>query len=233
MNEKINAIAPKITEKGATVIVEQISSQFVATVNGVIFEMFNQIGVELEEELPDIKQFEQYLFTVEEDLPDIHDLLISTNHDADEAEQIIKKAQEAMPEAKDMAESGLEAANKGVELLTEAEIRLHEIGPKINEDLKNARSTFHQVNELLQDIQVVDVNKEEREAAVNDIGKNINAVDLMREAVGGIIWRRAIRDIIFLVVFGLIFALAGLLLKGPVNKRLHKLLQSKGSRLFH
>src|SRR5699024_11752102 len=102
--------------------------------------MFNQIGVELEDELPDIKQFEQYLFTVEEDLPDIHDLLISTNHDADEAEQIIKKAQEAMPEAKDMAESGLEAANKGVELLTEAEIRLHEIGPKINEDLKNARS---------------------------------------------------------------------------------------------
>src|SRR5699024_99966 len=59
------------------------------------------------------------------------------------------------------------------------------------------------------------------------------AVDLMREAVGGIIWPRTIRDIIFLVVFGSIFALAGLLLKGPVNKRLHKLLQSKGSRLFH
>src|SRR5699024_2773966 len=81
VNEKINAIAPKITEKGASVIVEQISSQFIATVNGIIFEIFNQIGIELEADLPDIKQFESYIFTLEENLPEIHDLLINTDHD--------------------------------------------------------------------------------------------------------------------------------------------------------
>src|SRR5699024_12707469 len=37
VNEKLNAIAPKITEKGASVIVEDISSNFISTVNGVIF----------------------------------------------------------------------------------------------------------------------------------------------------------------------------------------------------
>src|SRR5699024_2090015 len=47
VNEKINAIAPKITDKGASVIVEEISSQFIATVNGIIFEIFNDIGLEL------------------------------------------------------------------------------------------------------------------------------------------------------------------------------------------
>src|SRR5690625_4537761 len=41
VNEKINAIAPKITEKGASVIVEQVSSNFISTVNGIIFEIFN------------------------------------------------------------------------------------------------------------------------------------------------------------------------------------------------
>src|SRR5699024_6142022 len=40
VNQKINAIAPKITDKGATVIVEEISSEFISTVNGVIFDMF-------------------------------------------------------------------------------------------------------------------------------------------------------------------------------------------------
>src|SRR5699024_5258981 len=46
VNEKLNAIAPKITEKGASVIVEEVSSTFISTVNGVIFEVFNEIGLE-------------------------------------------------------------------------------------------------------------------------------------------------------------------------------------------
>src|SRR5699024_9225455 len=75
VNEKINSIAPKITEKGASVIVDQISSEFISTVNGVIFDMFNDIGVEIEKELPDIKRFEHYVFTLEEHLPEIHQIL--------------------------------------------------------------------------------------------------------------------------------------------------------------
>src|SRR5699024_10393949 len=75
VNHKINAIAPKITDKGATVIVEEISSEFISTVNGVIFDMFNQIGLELEEEQPDIEKFQEYIFTLEEELPGIHDTL--------------------------------------------------------------------------------------------------------------------------------------------------------------
>src|SRR5699024_10890011 len=104
VNEKINSIAPKITEKGASVIVEQISSEFIATVNGVIFDMFNQIGLEIEEGLPDIQQFEQYIFTLESELPNIHDLLTSTNKDADNAKQIIKKANKLIPEVKSTAD---------------------------------------------------------------------------------------------------------------------------------
>src|SRR5690606_16815240 len=71
VNEKINSISPKITEKGASVIVDQVSSKFISTVNGIIFEIFNEIGIELESELPDIEKFEEYLFTLEEHLPDI------------------------------------------------------------------------------------------------------------------------------------------------------------------
>src|SRR5699024_11014389 len=82
VNQKINAIAPKITDKGATVIVEEISSEFISTVNGVIFDMFNQIGLELEEEQPDIEKFQEYIFTLEEELPGIHDTLTETDEDA-------------------------------------------------------------------------------------------------------------------------------------------------------
>src|SRR5699024_9406814 len=66
VNEKLNAIVPKITEKGASSIVQQISSEFISTVNGVIFDIFNELGIEIEENLPDIEQFEEYIFEVED-----------------------------------------------------------------------------------------------------------------------------------------------------------------------
>lgn len=59
------------------------------------------------------------------------------------------------------------------------------------------------------------------------------AVDLLREAIGGIIWRRVLLDILSLSVFAIIFLLAGILLKEPVNKQMEKLMKSKDSRLFH
>src|SRR5699024_11666164 len=80
VNEKLNAIAPKITEKGASVIVEDVSSEFISTVNGVIFEIFNNIGLELEADLPDIEQFEDYIFTIEKKLPDRKSTRLNSSH---------------------------------------------------------------------------------------------------------------------------------------------------------
>ena len=59
------------------------------------------------------------------------------------------------------------------------------------------------------------------------------AVDLMREAVGGIIWVRSLNDIFLLSLFGVIFVLVGLFLKKPLNRLVKKLMSSKSSRLFH
>src|SRR5699024_7913422 len=108
VNEQINAIAPKITENVASVIVDQISSEFISTVNGVIFDMFNDIDVEIDKELPDIKRFEHYVFTLEEHLPEIHQILEESLEDANHADDIIGKAQKLVPEAKQVTDNGLE-----------------------------------------------------------------------------------------------------------------------------
>lgn len=54
VNEKLNSIAPKITEKGASVIVDKVSRRFISTVNGVVLDLFNELGIEIEKDLPDI-----------------------------------------------------------------------------------------------------------------------------------------------------------------------------------
>src|SRR5690625_6740119 len=69
--------------------------------------MFNDIGIELEANLPDIQQFEEYIFTIEKELPSIHQLLTETKDDANKADEIMNKANKLMPEAKEMVSSGI------------------------------------------------------------------------------------------------------------------------------
>src|SRR5699024_9507925 len=58
------------------------------------------------------------------------------------------------------------------------------------------------------------------------------AVDLMREAVGGIIWPKVWKDIGSLSIFAILFILIGTFLKGPVQAKMSKAMKSKGGRLF-
>lgn len=174
VNEKLNAISPKITEKGASVIVDGISSNFVSTVNGVIFEIFNDIGLELEKDLPDIENFENYVFEMEERLPDIHETLENTLSDAGEAKGIISKAQDTIPEAEDVIDEGLGTIDDTTEFLDQAENRLNEMSPQIKENLEKAQETAATIHSLFEEIDVDQISFEEGKALKDNIETHVN-----------------------------------------------------------
>lgn len=70
VNEKINAIAPKITGKGAETIKENIQRAFVDTVNRVLMEKLNLIGF-------DLKQSKQSVYSL---IDFVHDARESLDH---------------------------------------------------------------------------------------------------------------------------------------------------------
>ncbi|WP_369823937.1 YhgE/Pip family protein [Sporosarcina sp. P26b] len=60
------------------------------------------------------------------------------------------------------------------------------------------------------------------------------AIDLMREAVGGIVWARALKDMLFLAVVGIALISFGVLFKEKMNKASdHLLAKSSETDLFH
>lgn len=192
VNEKTNAISPKITSQGASVIVDELSGKFISTVNGVIFDIFNQIGVELQENLPDIEQFEDYVFTMEDKLPEVHDVLEESVSDADEAEDIIHRAQGMIPDAKDATDDGLDTINDTSEFLDEAEDRLNEMAPEIKEDLEKVQRISTDVNDVIDDIKSTDIDfskgqeigdelQEETDEAINRIETVQNSLEQLEE----------------------------------------------------
>lgn len=71
VNEKINAVAPKITEKGASNVAMQISQQFIETISETLFAKMKELGIEFEKQLPTIRKVESRVFELEQRLPEI------------------------------------------------------------------------------------------------------------------------------------------------------------------
>lgn len=175
VNEKINAIAPKITESGAGGIVDKITGSFISTVNGTIFELFNELGIEIQKDLPDIKRFEDYVFTVDRNLPGIGDALNGSLSDAESAKRIIQKAQAEIPDVKRVTNQGLDTINRTTDFLSKAENELNEIAPTIQEGLEQVQEMSARVNEFLGQIQTSSVDLSEAEAINKGIADKLAA----------------------------------------------------------
>ncbi|MGA5690820.1 YhgE/Pip family protein [Cytobacillus pseudoceanisediminis] len=173
VNEKINAIAPKITEKGAGGIVDTVTSNFISTVNGTIFEKFNELGLEIEKDLPDIKRFEEYVFQMEEKLPEIHSLLSSSLSDAENAQKMIDKAQALVPDAKRATGNGLQTINETMKFINEAENRLNAVEPQIQENLEKVQNMAVKVNDFISSVQSSDLNLDQGKEIGNQINEQI------------------------------------------------------------
>lgn len=192
VNEKINAISPKITEKGASTIVDQVSSNFISTVNGVIFDMFNDIGVELEEGLPDIERFEDYIFTMEKKLPEIHKVLNESLSDANHAQEIVHQAQGLMPDAKEVTKNGLQTIDNTTAFLKEAEDRLNKMAPKVEKDLEKVQQVASDANKFISQVDSADIDfskgkeisdqlKGKTDEAIGRIDSIVNVLNQLKE----------------------------------------------------
>lgn len=153
VNEKINPIAPKITSKGAGVITQQVSSEFISTVNGTLFSMFNTIGIEIEHELPDFKKFEQYIFTIEQHLPDIESILAQTATGGKDAEKLLDTTISEIPEIEKITNNGLTTVQSGLKLINEADTLFNQLSPIVQKDLESAQTIAQQFTNLLEKLQ--------------------------------------------------------------------------------
>lgn len=183
VNEKINAIAPKITDKGATTIVEEISSSFISTVNGVIFDMFNQLGHELQSSLPDIRQFEDYVFTIEEKLPEIKEVLDESLSDAENAEVMVHDALNLIPRVEEASNQGLSTVNETLNFINDAEERLDEIAPRVNEDLNTIQQAIQDTNEFLESVEPSSMDLLDMNEQMNNWNEQINSTVTSIETV--------------------------------------------------
>ncbi|CAI6081644.1 YhgE/Pip domain-containing protein [Cohnella sp. JJ-181] len=139
VNEKINAIAPKITSKGASGVVQEVSRSFVETASGIVFGIFNEVGSELAASLPSIERVKSLIFRLETAFPEIEAAVDTAQRDVGTASGIVAKAQQRLPDVAALAKDGQALAEKTGGLLERGRASLAGMGPQIKQDLLNLR----------------------------------------------------------------------------------------------
>lgn len=187
VNEKINAISPKITEKGASVLVEEISGKFIGTVNGTIFEVFNDLGIELENELPDIERFKEYLLATEEELPNIYNKLEETLSDSNAVGDILEDIDTQLPKVKQIVGDAIDIVSSTINKVDEVEEFLNSLIPEIETELEKIKDIQSTINKTLENDYTKEIedllNPDSLTELENNIDTTINIIQKIKDTV--------------------------------------------------
>lgn len=135
VNEKINAIAPKITSKGAITIQNEVNQTVVKTVSEVVLKAFKEAGIEIEKQLPKLSTLESNLVEVQGKFKDI-DKVVDTAVDAtDKVSDIIKDIQNDMPLIKDTITNSKNLSSDIKSFLNDSKTGLSQLSPILKNDL--------------------------------------------------------------------------------------------------
>ncbi|PYZ94717.1 hypothetical protein CR194_04070 [Salipaludibacillus keqinensis] len=151
VNEKINAIAPKMTSTGASAIVKEMNDEFIEETSRTMFQEFDRLGIQLEEELPTFRKIKQTVYDLESRFPEINEFaekVIALDEDWGTIDDHVNQ----FLELRDLSPQ----IDEGTEQILELERRLPEINQlgqgvlQLEEeitDMDDAMADVHQIND--------------------------------------------------------------------------------------
>ncbi|MGF7059039.1 YhgE/Pip family protein [Brassicibacter mesophilus] len=89
VNEKINAISPKITDKGASTLQNKISTAFVESVTDQIFAMLKDVGIKTQDVSPILNSYKEHLDNLTENIPVMIQRLNDNAETVDSGSQLV------------------------------------------------------------------------------------------------------------------------------------------------
>lgn len=136
VNEKINAIAPKITSKGATAVQGKVDAAVVETVSKVVLSSAQEAGYKIKEDiLPKLQDAENILIEISGKFDEIN----STVNNADEAvgkvKELLVSVENDMPLIQETITNTENLTQSVEDFITKAKDGLKNIAPTIREDL--------------------------------------------------------------------------------------------------
>ena len=175
VNEKINAISPKITNSGASAIANNISKNFVETANGIIFEKLHEVGIKFEENLPSIEKAKQEIFKLNDNFSTYESTLSELIGKVEYGYNILNNVQNTLPEIDRVATNSIMIADKAGITINNIQGFNERLLPIINNHLNVVEEVSKEANVIAKELQQKPDKTEEIKARQKALDSRLQA----------------------------------------------------------
>ena len=175
VNEKINAISPKITNSGASAIANNISKNFVETANGIIFEKLHEAGIKFEENLPSIEKVKEEIFKLNDNFSTYESTLSELIGKVEYGYNILNNVQNTLPEIDRVATNSIMIADKAGITINNIQGFNERLLPIINNHLNVVEEVSKEANVIAKELQQKPDKTEEIKARQKALDNRLQA----------------------------------------------------------
>ena len=175
VNEKINAISPKITNSGASAIANNISKNFVETANGIIFEKLHEAGIKFEENLPSIEKAKQEIFKLNDNFSTYEQAVSELIAKVEHGSNVLNNVQNILPEIDRVATNSIMLADKAGITINNIQGFNERLLPIINNHLNIVEEVSKEANVIAKEIQQKPDKTEEIKARQKALDSRLQA----------------------------------------------------------
>ena len=175
VNEKINAISPKITNSGASAIANNISKNFVETANGIIFEKMHEAGIKFEENLPSIEKAKEEIFKLNDNFSTYESTLSELIGKVEYGYNILNNVQNTLPEIDRVATNSIMIADKAGITINNIQGFNERLLPIINSHLNVVEEVSKEANVIAKELQQKPDKTEEIKARQKALDSRLQA----------------------------------------------------------
>ena len=175
VNEKINAISPKITNSGASAIANNISKNFVETANGIIFEKLHEAGIKFEENLPSIEKVKEEIFKLNDNFSTYESTLSELIGKVEYGYNILNNVQNTLPEIDRVATNSIMIADKAGITINNIQGFNERLLPIINNHLNVVEEVSKEANVIAKELQQKPDKTEEIKARQKALDSRLQA----------------------------------------------------------
>ena len=177
VNEKINAISPKITNSGASAIANNISKSFVEIANGVIFEKLHEAGIKFEQNLPSIEKMKEEIFKLNDNFSNYENVVSELIGKTEQGQKILNTIQQTLPDIDRFATNSIMLADKADITINNIQNFNEKLLPLISNHLKVVEDVSGEANSLAQKIQSKPDNVEETKEKLKLLNTRLEAAE--------------------------------------------------------
>ncbi|MDD3360226.1 MAG: YhgE/Pip domain-containing protein [Hespellia sp.] len=164
VNEKKNAIAPKITDKGATAIQQQVNATFISVATETVANVLNVTAAELNSSGDTlVNQLVAKLKTVSSDLGQYEQTIDAFANVADSVSQLTTAVQLTIPDVKNVVANSNNVLKNSSDVLASSRTTAGSITSTLSDVMNSSESTFDSVGSIADN-------------ALDDLGSDANNV---------------------------------------------------------